>query len=257
LARETDGTLFVCPVNEISFFSWIAGEVGGFHPFARRRGHELKEQLVRTSIRSMEAIRAVVPDVRFVHTDPAIHVTTRKTDAGSRRRAENYRRAQFEAFDMLCGRLRPELGGRPEYLDIIGLNYYFHNQWFYPNRRKIARGHELYRPFHEILGEYHRRYGRPILVAETGIEDDERPDWFRYVCEQARIAQSNDIPLEGICLYPIVNHPGWDDDRHCHNALWCYADDFGDREAYWPLAEEIRRQRAMFERRPERAVAMF
>src|SRR5215213_1759752 len=248
LQSKTDDTLFICPVNEISFFSWIAGDAGHFYPFARRRGSELKRQLVRATIKSIDAIRAVAPDVRFVQTDPAIHVTTGKKDALSRRRAENYRRAQFQAFDMLCGRLKPELGGKPEYLDIIGLNYYFHNQWFYPNRHKIVRGHELYRPFNEILVEYYRRYNRPILIAETGIEDDERADWFRYICRQTQIAIDKGIPLEGVCLYPILNHPGWDDDRHCHNGLWCYADNFGIRDIYEPLAEEIAMQREKFEK---------
>lgn len=248
LRDETDGTMFICPVNEISFFSWAAGERGTFYPYARRRGDELKKQLVRATIKAIDAVRAVAPDTRFVHTDPAIHVTTRKEDAASRRRAENYRKAQFEAFDMLCGRRKPELGGAPEYLDIIGLNYYFHNQWFFPNRRKIARGHELYRPFNEILVEYHERFGRPILIAETGIEDDERAGWFRYVCKQTEIALQKGVPLEGICLYPIVNHPGWEDDRHCHNGLWCYADDFGIREIHEPLAEEIAAQREKFEK---------
>ena len=32
---------------------------------------------------------------------------------------------------MLCGRLWPELGGGERYLDIIGVNFYPHNQWFY------------------------------------------------------------------------------------------------------------------------------
>lgn len=246
LLNETDGTLFICPVNEISFFSWMAGEVGGFYPFARRRGDELKRQLVRTTIHAIDAIRALSPNVRFIQTDPAIHVTTNGKNPSSRRGAEKYRLAQFEAFDMLIGRREPELGGKPKYLDIIGLNYYFHNQWFYPNRRKIVRGHRLYRPLHEILGEFYERYRRPLLIAETGIEDDARPEWFRYIFEQTRIAQSNGIPLEGICLYPIVNHPGWDDDRHCKNGLWCYPNETGEREIYQPLAEEINFQSENF-----------
>jgi beta-glucosidase/6-phospho-beta-glucosidase/beta-galactosidase len=239
LRAETGGKLFLCPVNEISFFSWIAGEVGGFYPFARRRGNELKRQLVRATIRAIDAVRETVADVRFIQTDPAIHVTTGKKDAVAKKRAENYRQAQFEAFDMLIGKAKPELGGAPGYLDIIGLNYYFHNQWFYPNRHKILRGHPLYRPLHEILNEYHQRYDRPILLAETGIEDEERPDWFRFIWEESETARNNGVPLEGICLYPIVNHPGWDDNRHCHNGLWEYADENGHRKIYQPLAEEI------------------
>lgn len=247
LAAELSDKFFICPVNEISFFAWAAGEVGAFYPFEKKRGNELKRQLVRATIESIKAIRTVSPSVRFIFTDPAIHVIA----GGSRTpalktAAEKYRRAQFEGFDMICGRRSPELGGRPEYLDIIGLNYYFHNQWRYPSRRKISLGHAEYRPFSEILREYHQRYNRPILIAETGIENEKRPEWFRYVCEQTRLALANGVPIEGVCLYPIVNHPGWADNRHCHNGLWDYADDWGEREIYEPLAREIAFQKEAF-----------
>lgn len=245
LKSETKGTLFICPINEISFFSWIAGEVGGFYPFARKRGNELKHQLVRAAISSIKAIREAVSDVRFVQTDPAIHVTTAKNDPKSKQHAENYRQAQFQAFDMLIGKLHPNLGGSPEYLDIIALNYYFHNQWFYPNRRKIMRGHQLYRPLNEILDEYFRRYKRPILLAETGIEDYERADWFNFVCEELKFAKAKEVLIEGVCLYPILNHPGWEDDRVCHNGMWEYADDSGNRQIYQPLFDELTRQNVL------------
>jgi hypothetical protein len=55
------------------------------------------------------------------------------------------------------------------------------------------------------------------------------------------LAMNSGVRVEGICLYPILNHPGWDDDRHCHNGLWDYADETGEREIYHPLAEEIHR----------------
>lgn len=240
LKNEIPQTLFVCPLNEISFFAWAAGEVGVFYPFAKNRGNELKRQLVRATVAATEAIRAVCPAVRLIKTDPAIHVVAggKKTPAMVRA-AENYRQSQFQGLDMLCGRVEPELGGKPEHLDIIGLNYYFHNQWRYPSRRKIPLGHKEYRPLHEILEEFYERYRRPMFIAETGIENEERPEWFRYVCGQVQIALSNGVPIEGICLYPIVNHPGWADNRHCHNGLWDYADNKGNREIYAPLAEEI------------------
>ena len=146
---------------------------------------------------------------------------------------------------MLAGRKQPELGGSIDLLDIIGLNYYFHNQWHHPSRTKIPVGHEVYRPLSEILREFHLRYNKPLVIAETGIEDDERPNWFRYVCEQTTEARSNGVDVNGICLYPIVNHPGWADDRHCHNGLWDYPDDAGAREVYQPLAAEIAYQHSL------------
>jgi len=248
LMSEIGGRLFICPVNEISFFSWIAGQVGNFYPAAKRRGGEMKRQLVRSALASIHAIHSVAPDARIVMTDPAIHVVPQRSTPGARRAAEMYRRSQFEAFDMLAGRRQPELGGSPDALDIIGLNYYFHNQWHHPSRRKIPRVHEVYRPLADILHEFHQRYGKPIFIAETGIEDDERPDWFRYVCEQTTAARSGGVDINGICLYPIVNHPGWADDRHCHNGLWDYADDNGHREIYQPLAAEIEYQHSMLTR---------
>ena len=206
----------------------------------------MKRQLVKAAIASVNAIRGVRPDARWMFADPAIHVVAKDDSPNSRRSAERYRRAQFHAFDMLAGKREPELGGNAEYLDLIGLNYYFHNQWRHPSRRKIPVGHAAYRPLSEILAEYGARYGRPMLIAETGIEDDERPSWLRYVCEQARTAVSAGLPVQGICLYPIVNHPGWADDRHCRNGLWDYADENGEREIFLPLADELKLQEALF-----------
>src|SRR5690606_28098259 len=44
---ETSVEPFYCPVNEISFWAWAGGDVRLFSPCARRRGGELKQQLVR------------------------------------------------------------------------------------------------------------------------------------------------------------------------------------------------------------------
>jgi hypothetical protein len=32
---------------------------------------------------------------------------------------------------MVSGMMAPELGGRPEYLDIVGVNFYPSNQWYH------------------------------------------------------------------------------------------------------------------------------
>jgi beta-glucosidase/6-phospho-beta-glucosidase/beta-galactosidase len=176
LIQRSETTLYFCPVNEMSFFSWAAGEVGHFYPFAKKRGNELKRQLVRMNIAAIDAVRSVAPEARFVTTEPAIHVVGSASDPNRRRAADAYRRSQFQALDMLGGRKRTELGGGPQYLDIVGLNYYVHNQWRYPQRQKIAPGHKDYRPFNEMLKEFYERYQRPVFVAETGIEDERRPE---------------------------------------------------------------------------------
>lgn len=240
LLNENRQTPFFCPVNEISFFSWIAGRIGAFHPYRKRNGNELKRQLVRATISGIDAIRRIAPDARFIQIDPAIQVSAPKHRLQSKTEARRYHQSQYEAFDMVCGRQSPELGGAEKYLDIIGLNYYSDNQWHHPGGERIPRGHENYHPFNLILRAYYERYKRPILIAETGVENEARPDWFRYICEEAKIASESGVPVEGICLYPIVNHPGWDDARHCHNGLWDYPNESGGREIYAPLADEIK-----------------
>ena len=247
LLSEDDRTPFICPINEMSFFAWAAGEVRYIFPFARNRGDRLKRQLVRASIAAIERIRRICPAARFVQAEPAIHISAESNHWRAKAAAERRRLSQFHALDMLAGRREPELGGHEKYLDIIGLNYYHDNQWQYPHGGKIWRGDARYYPLNLILREWATRFGRPILIAETGIENEARPEWFRYVAEQARIAETNGTAVEGICLYPILNHPGWDDERHCHNGLWDYPDNRGRREIYAPLAKEIKRQ----QREPE------
>src|SRR5205085_8496656 len=101
----------------------------------------------------------------------------------------------------------------------------------------------------DLLAEVHARYNRPLLIAETGSEDRVRPGWLRYVCRVAQAALAQGVPLHGLFLYPILNHPGWVDDRHCYNGLWDYADKNGEREIYEPLEAEIHLWQQVFDAR--------
>lgn len=242
VACETDQTLFICPVNEISFFSWGGGDVAYMNPFAHGRGFELKVQLARAAIAAIEAVWDVLPGSRIVHVDPVIHIAARPDHPEDAADAEGHRLAQYQGWDLISGRIWPQVGGSAKYLDILGLNYYHNNQWQLHGPR-MDRFHPLYRPFHQILREVSERYERPIFIAETGIEDEARPEWLRYIMGDVRRALQHGVNIEGVCLYPILNHPGWDDDRHCHNGLWDYCDEDGSREIYLPLANELARQR--------------
>ena len=248
-SRDTESAPWVVPVNEISFFAWAGGDIGIFNPFARGRGDELKRQLVKASIAAIESMRRVNPEVCVVHTEPMINVVpspSRPEDAGA---AEAHRQAQYAALDMIAGRTHQDLGGREDYLGVIGINYYVHNQWIYPGGHgtMIEPSHPRYRPVWQMLGEVHERYRRPLFIAETGIEDQARPAWLRYMGYEVRRAIRAGVPVHGLCLYPIVNHPGWEDDRHCHNGMWDYPDANGDRDLYEPLARELESERRLLE----------
>jgi beta-glucosidase/6-phospho-beta-glucosidase/beta-galactosidase len=255
LANEMEGPGFIVPINEISFFSWAGGDEGSMYPFVKGRGFELKVQLVRATIETMKAIRAEHPSARFVQIDPIIHVVADPEHPEEKEAAEAYRQSQFQAWDMLVGRLCPELGGGEDYLDIIGVNFYPHNQWYYNLKdyrrvrkfRPVRRTHPLHRPLREMLAEIYERHQRPLFIAETGAEGRLRRGWLRYVCQETQAAIEAGTPVQGICLYPIVNHPGWLDDRHCDNGLWDYPDGEGRREIYKPLAAELQHWRQIFE----------
>lgn len=244
LNEESDLPLFVAPVNEISFFAWAGGESAYLNPFDTDRPHQLKAQLVRAAIEAIEAAWAVEPHTRIVHTDPLINVAHNLARPEEFAVAEYYRLLMFQAWDMLAGRHRPELGGSEKYLDIIGVNYYPNNQWlcgetsFHPERW-LEVSDPQYRPLSNLLLEVYQRYRRPIFIAETGTESHERADWLRYIGREVREAIRIGVPLEGVCLYPIVDFPGWGDERHCETGLWGMADGEGRRELYQPLADEL------------------
>lgn len=231
-------------INEISFLSWAAGEVGLFFPYAKGRAAEIKRQLVSAEILATEFIRDIAPQTRFIHTDPLIHVVPGSSDAEQVALAAAYNQAQYEALDMLTGRIHPELGGQKEYLDILGMNYYIHNQWVYPGGHgtMIDSTDPRHRPVWQLLEDTYKRYRRPIFITETSIEDEARPQWLKYMANEVRVAITAGVPVQGICLYPIVNHPGWDNERHCHNGLWDYADEIGKRAIYAPLSQELKLQ---------------
>ena len=96
-----------------------------------------------------------------------------------------------------------------------------------------------------MLAEVHQRYGRPLLIAETGAEGPARAAWLEHVADQVGRALRQGVPVQGICLYPVLDYPGWDDDRLCPTGLFGVADGAGHRALHEPLAEVLQRQRQL------------
>lgn len=256
--EETGQAPLVCPVNEISFFAWAGGDYALINPCATGRAGELKRQLVRAALAGTAAARAAVPGTRVFAIDPAINIVPRPfADPAPARR---HTRAQNDAFDMLAGRRDPELGGGPWAIDAVGVNFYWNNQWLYPDaprpadagpdwrpsRDPLSVYDPRWRPFRDMLAEVHARYRRPVFVAETSIEGAPRAAWLQHVCEEVRAALRMGVPVEGICLYPVLSHPGWDDDRYCPNGLFELETRQERRVVHAPLAAELHRQQAVF-----------
>jgi beta-glucosidase/6-phospho-beta-glucosidase/beta-galactosidase len=235
---ETDSIPFYCPVNEISYWAWAGGDTARMNPMATGRADELKRQLVRAYLAAVDAVRSVDRRARFIVAEPLINVVGEGT---AREPAQAWREAQFQAHDMLVGRMAPELGGGSEFLDIVGVNFYPHNQW-YLGGGTIPMGHHAYRPLREMLVEVSERYGRPLIISETGAEASARPYWLHHVCGEVLHAIESGAEIQGVCLYPVLDYQGWDDERVCQVGLLSSAAEKGRRTVYAPLLEELQRQ---------------
>jgi hypothetical protein len=215
---------FWAPVNEINFFAWAATRKLMF-PQAHGRDGELKRQLVRAAIAAVRSIRAAAPDARMVFPEPLIHNVPPRWRPWNTGPSRAQRASQFEAWDMIAGRAAPELGGRESDLDIVGVNFYAANQWEVPGGRKLhwdaGSDDPRWVPLHRLLAEVYERYRRPLFLAETSHYGIGRAPWIEEIARECRLAIDMGVPLEGVCLYPILDRFDWEDRTHWHNSgLW-------------------------------------
>ncbi len=261
------GPRFYTPINEISFLAWAAsssdamGPAGAVHEGTAREdsrisGYAIKRRLVRAALAGMDAIREVDPQARFLHIDPVIHVVPTEDTPDQRALAEQVASYQWQAFDMLAGRQDPELGGHPAALDWIGLNHYHSSQWEVPSEKRLAwhLGDPRRRPLSALLGQVWERYGRPLLVAETGHIGRGRADWLHDIAGEAQRALRAGVPLGGVCLYPMLDRPDWYEPARWHRSgLWHVPRDARGAAAGRRLVRPYARALADWERGRRRA----
>jgi hypothetical protein len=144
-------------------------------------------EAVRLSITMAQVARDHHPDVRFLSTDPI-------TGIGER---------QFAATDALVA---------AGVVDVVGVNYY-------PHTARTA--------LRKVLNKVARRYGLPIMVAETSWHDGHprhhgrhpgwtKGDWLRHILDEVAAAAARGAVLTGVCWYPFVDCPPWDRPRARH-----------------------------------------
>ncbi|SFH80371.1 hypothetical protein [Halpernia frigidisoli] len=201
--------LFVVPINEISFLSWFSGEARGTAPFAHGSGWDIKYHLCKAAILGIKILKQKDPFCTIVLVEPRVSVHNN----GNLSEEELFKinEYQFEAADIIAGRLCPELGGDESFLEIIGLNYYWNCQW-------LEGGETVYWPdaaqkrvaLNKLISDVYLRYKKPIFLSETGHFGIGRVDWIEEISEECLKVLHQGIPFFGICIYPVTDRPDWD-----------------------------------------------
>lgn len=207
-------------INEISFLAWATSQTDfmwpyrGNHEGARGKAAELgfntKCRLVRAVLLAMDSIREIIPHARFLHIEPLLHIVAPADRPDLEGLAQEVRDHQWQTWELLRGSMEPQLGGHPCALDLMGVNYYHngqmevvtdkHLEWPADPRRALLS---------ELLKEVWARYGRPLIISETGHFGEARHQWLDYVLSQANQTLQEGTPLHGLCIYPIVDRPCW------------------------------------------------
>ena len=225
-SQRPDGVLIVTPINEVSFISWLGGDARGTTPYCNHQGWEVKYGLMRAYIEGAHALREADPGIRLLTTEPLVNIVPpRQPTPRQRREAQDGHRNQFQATDMLSGRLCPELGGHAGLLDIVGFNYYYDNQWQNGTDLKLGWNDAVpdprWVPLRDLLRDAFRRYRRPFALTETSHPGRDRPLWLRMIAQECAAVLREGLPLQGICLYPIIDRPDWDHlDQWHQSGLW-------------------------------------
>lgn len=241
-------TLIVTPINEVSFLSWLGGEAAGTAPYCKNNGWEVKYALMRAYISGIKAIKAICPGIRILTTEPIVNIVPalNASDAEKKVAAQQHEE-QFQSLDILAGTICPELGGSPDLLDILGFNFYYNNQWVVGFNEFLPwfneNNDERWLPLSQLLKDAYARYQKPLVITETSHPGIDRPGWIDFITRQCRTFLAENECLWGVCLYPIIDRPDWDD-LSCwhHSGLWdevFQSDGTSERVLYQPFADAL------------------
>jgi beta-glucosidase len=222
------------PLNEPRITAWYCGKLGWWPPF--RRGWtgfvEVMLGVCRGIVQTVEALRAVDPDILFVHVD-----ATDLYESPDPALADEVRRRQdivFLALDLVSGRVDHEhslfkwLVGRGVHdedlrifhdhhvdLPLVGINLYpmFSRKILSrTNRRLRIRMPYASAEIVERLAElYWQRYNAPLIISETASVDSvrRRRDWLESSVAATRRVRERGIPLVGYTWWPMFSLVTW------------------------------------------------
>lgn len=204
--QNSNRQLFVVPINEISFLAWHSGDVRGTVPFAVNSGWDIKYHLCKAAIVGIKKLKETDPGCLIVLVEPLVKIHPNDTED-----VTHLNEHQFQAMDIIAGRMCPELGGSEDFLEILGFNYYWNCQWK-GNGESLEWPDTFQKrtPFSQLLQNAYERYKKPVIISETGHFGIGRVEWLEEIAAECMIAKANGVDLRGICIYPVTDRPDWD-----------------------------------------------
>jgi beta-glucosidase/6-phospho-beta-glucosidase/beta-galactosidase len=145
-------------------------------------------------------------------------------------------RRPFVADVLACGGA-DLLEVEPGAIDVLGLDYYAHNQWEWADVDVGTTCPSAPVPFADVIREYWERYRLPCIVGETNIRGlpSDRATWLKYTLEQCERARAAGLPVEGYCWFPFIDSCDWD-------SILCRSEASVDPVGVYWLDEELLRR---------------
>jgi beta-glucosidase/6-phospho-beta-glucosidase/beta-galactosidase len=72
-----------------------------------------------------------------------------------------------------------------------------------------------------LLEMAYKRYRKPIFLSETGHFGVGRAPWIDEITMECVEAINNGVELLGVCIYPVIDRPNWDNLLEYHDCgIW-------------------------------------
>ena len=222
------------PLNEPRVTAWYCGRLGWWPPFGRSwRGFvQVMLGVCRGVVRTVEALRAVDPQIVDVHVD----ATDLYEAVSAALSAEANRRQHivFLALDLVSGRVGPAHplwrwllgnGARHDDLewfatravrpDLIGINLYplFSEKRLVSSPRglRVRMRYASANIVDRLADLYWSRYRRPLLISETASEGPvaRRQAWLEDSVRATARVRARGVPLIGYTWWPLFALVTW------------------------------------------------
>jgi beta-glucosidase/6-phospho-beta-glucosidase/beta-galactosidase len=234
-SRYSEIVHFYNPYNEPVVNAILSGEIGEWPPYLHGQDGFVKVllNLARAVVLTINIIREVDPESRFVHVEGTSSLTTEDKDLEEITRLKTERSSLL--YDLVSGRLKES---HPLYsylsdngttekdliwfednrieLDIIGINYYpqlSHSVFSRVGSEVITkRAMGSKKQLEEQFLKYHKKYERPIILSETSFfgTSEEKVRWLEDSCSVIKKLRSQGIPIIGYNWWFMIDCIGWD-----------------------------------------------